>query len=597
VSSPDSNDKPSRVGRDMAFIYRYLQPYRGLFFSAILVSSISMLFGLMFPYLVGHLLDAAYPPVPSAGQTWNLTINQVALILLGTLVIQAVAMFFSAFWFRKVGESSVVTMRRDLFARLVSMPMSFFGEHRAGELSSRLSNDLMVIQETLSDVVPQIIRQFALLAGGVIFIAVTSIKLSLVMISSFPVLILLAAIFGRRIRKQARMAQDRLAESATVVDEAFQGIANVKAFANEWVETGRYSTALATYLTTSLKAARLRSGLISFIIIGIFGSVILVLWYGARLMQAGELTQGELTRFILYTAFVGGAVASFAEVFSHLQKTLGATERVQELLHQQGEEVVAPTRDAPELPRGDVEFRNVHFRYPSRPDAEVLRGISLYAKAGEKIAIVGPSGAGKSTIASLILRFYEPTEGQILFDGRDSRSLPLGAVRGSAALVPQEVLLFGSSIRENIAYGKPGASDEEIYEASRRANCHEFIMRFPDGYDTLVGDRGVKLSGGQRQRIAIARALLKDPAILILDEATSSLDSESEKLIQEALDTLMEGRTSFIIAHRLSTVRHVDRIYVIDQGTVAEWGTHDELIAREDGIYRRLCELQLAGEP
>lgn len=595
MSSNVSPAGSSRAGRDLAFVYNYLRPYRGLFFSAIAVSSISMVFGLLFPLLVGHLLDAAIPLGERMKGSWNVSVNQVALMLLATLAVQAVAMFFSAFWFRKVGETSLVTMRRDLFGRLISMPMKFYGEHRAGELSSRLSNDIMVIQDTLTDTVPQFIRQGALLIGGVAFIAATSLKLSLVMISSFPVLMLLAVIFGKRIRKQARLAQDRLAMSATVVDESFQGIANVKAFGNEWVENERYGSTLANYLTTSLRAALLRSGLISFIIIGVFGSIILVLWYGARLMQSGELSHGELTRFILYTIFVGGSVASFAEVFSQLQKTLGATERVQELLGEKGEEVVAPAPGAPGLPQGNVDFRDVHFRYPSRPDVEVLRGVSIKASAGEKIAIVGPSGAGKSTLASLLLRFYDPDSGQLLFDGRDSHQISLGAVRSRSALVPQEVLLFGSSIRENIAYGKPGATDEEIYEASRRANCHEFILRFPEGYGTLVGDRGVKLSGGQRQRIAIARALLKDPAILILDEATSSLDSESEKLIQEALDTLMEGRTSFIIAHRLSTVRYVDRIYVLDQGVVAESGTHEELIANE-GIYRRLCELQLTGE-
>lgn len=561
-----------------------------------------MAFGLLFPFLVGRLLDAALPAAISGGAArWSLSVDSVALLLLGSLAVQAVMMYFASYWFRQVGETGVMGLRRDLFGRLISLPMTFFGEHRVGGLSSRLSNDLGLIQDTLTDTVPQVIRQTALLFGGVIFIAATSLKLSLVMISSFPVLILLAVLFGRRIRGQARAAQDRLAESVTVVEETLQGIVNVKAFGSERYEQGRYGHRLMEYLRTSLRAARFRAGLISFIILGIFGSIILVFWYGARLMQAGELTFGQLTQFIIYTMFVGGSVTSFAEVFSQLQRTLGATERVHELLQEVPEPGVGGGFE-PEQPElagqpmrrlaGGVEFRDVSFYYPSRPDVAVLRGVSLEAKPGEKIAIVGPSGAGKSTLVSLLLRFYEPQAGSILLDHTPSVDLPLPLVRGSMAFVPQEVMLFGSSIRENIAYGRPGATDEEIESAARQANCHEFIEHFPERYETLVGDRGVKLSGGQRQRIAIARALLRNPTILILDEATSSLDSESEALIQQALETLMEGRTAFIIAHRLSTVRNVDRIYVIEEGRVAESGTHLELIEL-GGIYRRLCDLQL----
>jgi ATP-binding cassette subfamily B protein len=361
--------------------------------------------------------------------------------------------------------------------------------------------------------------------------------------------------------------------------------------------------------------------LVAFIILGIFGSITFVLWYGATLMQAGRLSHGQLTTFTLYTLFVGGAVSSFAEVFSQLQRTLGAQERVRELLREEGEleiedcklKIENSTTATPREIfnsqfsisnpqslrrfRGDVEFASVNFTYPSRPDLPVLRDLSLVARAGEKIALVGPSGAGKSTIVSLLLRFYEPDAGRILIDGADARTLPLGVVRGNMAIVPQEVLLFGGSIRENIAYGRPGATEEEILQASRRAHCHEFITRFPESYGTLVGERGVKLSGGQRQRIAIARALLKDPAILILDEATSSLDSESEALIQEALAELLVGRTSFIIAHRLSTVRQCDRICVIEQGALIESGTHAELMSRTDGLYRRLAERQFAAAP
>jgi ATP-binding cassette subfamily B protein len=336
--------------------------------------------------------------------------------------------------------------------------------------------------------------------------------------------------------------------------------------------------------------------LISFIILGIFGAIVLVLWYGARLMKAGELTHGELTKFTLYMLFIGGGVSSIAEVVSSVQKTVGASQRVRELLGEAVEVRLQAAGGTVQLPAGGVAVRleDVQFCYPSRADLPVLRGVTLEAKPGERVALVGASGAGKSTIISLLLRFYEPDAGRILIGGRDARELDVAALRAHMAIVPQEVLLFGGTIRENIAYGRPGASDGEIRDAAQRANCAEFIERFPEGYETLVGDRGVKLSGGQRQRVAIARAFIRNPRILLLDEATSSLDSESEKLIQDAIETLLAGRTAFIIAHRLATVRKCDRIYVIDAGQVTECGTHDELILRAGGTYRRLAEMQFA---
>ncbi len=583
--------------RELVGLFRYVLPWRGRFVGAMLASFISMGFGLMFPYLVGNLLDAAVPSVKVPHlPPWMRDVNQVALFLAGSLAAQAALTFFSSFSFVKVGESAVVALRRDLYSRLISLPMRFFGEHRVGELSSRLSNDLAQIQDTLTFTCAQAIRQTMLLVGGIALIAATSLRLSLVMISSFPVLMLLGVLFGRRIRKLSRTAQDRLAETSTIVEETLQGIANVKAFGNERHETQRYAAGLDGFLRIVLKSARLRAGLISFVIVGIFGSIVLVMWYGARLMQAGVLTHGELTRFVLSTIFVGGSISSFAEIFTQIQKTIGATQRVRELLDEIPESGLAPNPPAPLLdtPRlnGAVTFDHVSFHYPSRPDLPVLRELSLEARPGERIALVGPSGAGKSTIVSLLLRFYEPDSGRILLDGKPAAELDLRTVRGNMAIVPQEVLLFGGSIRDNIAYGRPGATDDEIRHAAARAHCEEFIDGFPEGFATLVGERGVKLSGGQRQRIAIARALLRDPAILILDEATSSLDSESEQLIQSALTALLENRTAFIVAHRLSTIRQCNRIYVIEGGSVIESGPHEELIAREGGTYRRLAELQ-----
>jgi ATP-binding cassette subfamily B protein len=403
-----------------------------------------------------------------------------------------------------------------------------------------------------------------------------------------------AVIFGRKTRKISREAQDRLADTATIVEETLQSIVNVKAFSNEGYELQRYETGLRQFLQTTLRGARLRAAFIAFIIFALFGSIVLVLWSGARLLQSGEITFGQLTRFILYTTFVAGAMGQFAELYSQMQKAVGATQRVRELLRETAEvdsDPLVPVATIPRL-RGQIAFENVYFSYPSRAGVEVLHGIGLTAEPGERVALVGPSGAGKSTIISLLLRLYDPQSGRILIDGKDSRDYPLAALRRQMSMVPQEVLLFGGSIAENIAYGKPGASQAEIEQAAWQANAAGFIESFPQGYETLVGERGIKLSGGQRQRIAIARAILKDPAILILDEATSSLDSESERLIQEALEQLMRNRTSFIIAHRLATIRHADKILVISDGRVVETGTHEALHAVENGIYRRLATLQ-----
>jgi ABC-type multidrug transport system fused ATPase/permease subunit len=587
----ETKSRPETL-RELTQFVTYLRPYRRRFVLAMAASLVSMSFGGLFPFLVGKLLDASIPSVKVIPVSpWLPSLNVIALVLMGTLFIQAVLTFFSSLNFNIVGERAVVDLRRELYSHLIAQPMRFFGEHRVGELSSRLSNDLSMIQDTMTFTVAQIIRQTMMCLTGFIAIAVTSLRLSLVMLASVPVVMLVGVLFGRRVRGLSKTAQDRLAETATVVEETFQGIANVKAFGNEPYESERYAQGLRGYLTTVLRNARYRAGLIAFVILGIFGAIVLVLWYGARLMQEGVISHGELTRFMFYTIFIGGAASSIPEIVSNVQKTLGATHRVRELLREPPEALQASGPPPPRL-AGDVRFADVRFSYPSRPDLPVLRGLSLSAAPGEKIALVGPSGAGKSTIVSLLLRFYDPDSGQLFLDGQNARDLPLETVRGNMAIVPQEVLLFGGSIRDNIAYGKPGATHEEILAASQRANCHEFIQRFPEGYATLVGERGVKVSGGQRQRIAIARALLKDPAILILDEATSSLDSESEALIQQALATLLAGRTAFIIAHRLSTVRQCDRICVIENGAVTESGTHAELMASQGGTYRRLSELQ-----
>ncbi len=574
-------------------LFHYLRPYRVRFGAALASMFTSSLLSLAFPYLAGSIIDSAMQRSPGGGGIS--ASDRTALLLMGILALQAGLSYFHSLSFATVGQRGLVDLRRATYSRLISLPMTFFAQRRVGELASRLSADLIQIEDTLITVLPQFLRQSTLLLGGIALIALTSLQLTGIMLSSLPVVIVVAVVFGRRTRKIYREAQDRLADTATIVEETLQGIVNVKAFSNEGYELNRYHDGLNRFLTATLRGARLRAAFIAFIIFALFGCIVLVLWSGARLLQQGKITFGDLTRFGLYTTFVAGAMGQFAELYSQLQKAIGATQRVRELLRESGE--VEPLLDPlprstlPRL-RGDVVFENVHFSYPSRASVEVLQAVNLTAASGQRIALVGPSGAGKSTLISLLLRLYDPTVGRLLVDGRDAREYRLADLRGQMSLVPQEVLLFGGSIAENIAYGKPGASPAEIQAAARQANAHEFIKAFPEGYATLVGDRGIKLSGGQRQRVAIARAILKNPAILILDEATSSLDSESERLIQEALEGLMRGRTSFIIAHRLATVRHVDRIVVIAGGRVVESGTHDELQAMDDGVYRRLAALQ-----
>ena len=498
--------KPGRFA-DLREMLSWASEWRWPFRLAVFAQTISMMFGLLFPWLMGKLIDAAMPSVKSLPPgTWQPAINTVALVLLGTLAAQAALTFFYSAAFQTAGQCTVVALRKRLYGRLIALPMKFYGEHRVGELASRLGSDMTLLEDFFCGAIPQGIRQGMLL-----------------------------------------------------------------------------------------------------------GAIVLVMWYGARLMQAGELTHGDLTKFTLYTLFVGGGVSSIAEVISAMQKGIGASQRVRELLAEPVESSraceSAGTHSNAEREMTDVEngtaraltsaatvkLDDVHFRYPSRPDLPVLRGVTLEAKPGERIALVGPSGAGKSTIISLLLRFYDPDSGRILIGAEDAHTLDTAALRARMAIVPQEVLLFGGTIRENIAYGRPGATDAEIRDAAQRANCAEFIAQFPEGLETLVGDRGVKLSGGQRQRVAIARAFIRNPEILLLDEATSSLDSGSEKLIQDALETLLAGRTAFIIAHRLATVRKCDRICVLEAGRVTESGTHDELIQRPGGTYRRLAEMQFAG--
>lgn len=591
--------------REAAILFSYLRPYRAALAAACGALILSSLLSLCFPFLAGSLMDAAMPGTATHRPAWlPHSINIVALVMLCVLVVQATSSYFHSTTLTRIGQNALADLRRDTYGRLICLPMSFFGQRRVGELNSRLSADLTQIEATLIMVVPQFLRQSLILLGGIILIAATSARLTLIMLSAVPPVIALAVVFGRKLRRNSSEAQDKLAETGIIVEETLQGIFNVKAFVNEAFEIARYGRSMDSYLRVALRGAKLRGAFIAFIVFALFGCIVVVLWSGASLLQSGRISLGEMTRFVLYTAFVAGAMGQFADLYSQVQKAVGASHRVRELLQEQPEfalgkadskpapaHVGAGQDSRPPL-RGEVEFRNVHFRYSSRPEVEVLKGISFAVQPGEKVALVGPSGSGKSTLIALLLRFYDPDTGELRLDGRPAREYPLAWLRNQMSIVPQEALLFGGPIYENIAYGRPGASEAEIKEAARQAHADEFIAPFPEGYQTLVGERGVKLSGGQRQRVAIARAILKNPAILILDEATSSLDSESERLVQLALDQLMENRTTFMIAHRLATVRRADRILVIQDGMVVESGTHAELHQQENGLYRHLAELQ-----
>lgn len=547
-----------------------------------------------FPGLLGRLIggnDAQDSPIDAFFNLEN--IDQVALLLLLAFLLQALFSFMRIFLFADVTERAIAQLRIDTYSHLIKLPMAFFNRERVGELSSRISNDISMLQDTFMTTLAEMIRQLITILGGVALLFFYSVELTLVMLISIPVMMVAAFFFGRFIRTLSKKTQAELASSQVVVEETLTAIQSVKAFANEVLEITRYHNVVEEVRKVAMKGAKWRGAFASFIIFGLFGAVVLVIWYGVRLRNEGAIGLDELTSFILYSVFVGGSIGGVADIFGRVQKAIGATENLFDIM----EETAEPIRvDGPPVElhlQGAITFDNVNFAYPSRPDKMVLNGMNLDIKAGEKVAFVGPSGAGKTTISALILRYYKATEGRILFDEKPALDYDITALRNEMALVPQDVILFGGSIRENIAYGRPGASDAEIDEAARKANAIDFIRSFPEGMDTLVGERGVQLSGGQRQRIAIARAILKDPRILILDEATSSLDAESERLVQEALERLMEGRTSIVIAHRLSTIRKVDRILVLDHGVIKEQGSHEELITLENGIYRNLSELQL----
>lgn len=580
--------KITREGLRNAFkLFIYLKPFQteyyiGLFF--LLGSSVA---SLVFPKLLGDLVNAANKEAVA------MTLNEVALLLGLVLVVQSVFSYFRIVLFVNVTEKTLAYLRQETYNHLIKLPLRFFDQRRVGELNSRISADVILLQETLTTTLAEFIRQIITIFGGIALLAVTSWKLTLFMLAILPGIMILARVFGRFIRKFSKQVQAQVAESNTIVEETLQGIQNVKTFTNEFFEMARYRQKTQEIAEVGIKSGKYRGAFSAFIIFGLFGSLVAVIWKGSSLLASGELVAGDLFSFVIYSAFVGGTIGGLASVYASIQKFIGATEDLFAIFDEKEEDIreVTSLSEKDEL-TGAIAFKNLSFAYPSRPDEPVLKNINLNIAANQMVALVGASGAGKSTIASLLLRLHDPSSGDIWFDGRAARDYPLSLLRSQIALVPQDIFLFGGTIRENIAYGKPSATEEEILDAAEKANALEFINRFPEKLETVVGERGTQLSGGQRQRIAIARAVLKNPKILILDEATSSLDSESERLVQDALEKLMEGRTSVVIAHRLSTIRRADQILVLDQGRLAEHGTHEQLVQVKDGIYRNLSDLQ-----
>ncbi len=569
-------------------MFEFIRPYRWSFILGLVIIFLSSLTFMVFMYLPGEMVD-----IRQGNSKHGWTMDNIKIMLFTLFIIQGVMSYARVMLFAKVSERGLADLRLALYRKMMSLPISFFEQSRVGELVSRVTADTEKLYNTFSITLAEFIRQIIVLVTGIGFLAYTAPKLALIMLATFPVVVIGAIFFGKYIRKLSKERQDQVAETNTILNETIQSINAVKAFTNEWFEMRRYGNINDKVIEVSMKFASRRALFATFIITVLFGALFFIIWQAAMMVGTPEMTAGGLIQFVTYTATIGGAVAGLGNFYSELLGSIGATERVREILNRPSEVDVKnePLQPAKRL-SGNIEFKNIHFRYPTREDVEVLRGVNLSIKSGQKIALVGTSGAGKSTIMQLVLRFHQATEGSISVDGKPIQDYDISDYRQNLALVPQEVLLFGGTIRENILYGKPDATDAEVIEAAKLSNSWEFISQFPEGLATIVGERGIKLSGGQRQRIAIARAILRNPSILLLDEATSSLDAESEKVVQDALNVLMEGRTSIIIAHRLATIREVDKIYVLDGGRIVEQGTHDELYEKANGIYAGLAKLQ-----
>jgi ATP-binding cassette, subfamily B, bacterial len=598
--------------REALKIFEFVRPYTWSIIIGLVMLSLSTFSFMIFPYLSGVMVDIAQgnsSKLPVFFRTINL--KDVGSFLIILFVLQGVISYTRVMLFARVSERGIADLKDALYQKMITLPISFFEKSRIGELISRLNSDVDKLYNTFSITLAEFIRQVIVLVIGVIVLSMTAGGLAQVMLMTFPIIVIGAMFFGRFIRKMAKERQDQIAETNIILNETITAINSVKAFTNEGFEAARYHLANAKSVDTSMKFAKARGVFATFIVVLVFGAMFYVLWRGAVMLQAGVILAGTLITFFAYTAIIGAAIASLGSFYGEIIGSIGATERIREILNTPSEvdlkfsnyELLLngnPLNTSNQVPvkrlNGNILFKDVRFRYPTRTDVEVLKGLDLSIQSGQKVALVGPSGAGKSTIVQLLLKFYDRADGSILIDNQSIDDYEISSYRSNLAIVPQEVLLFGGTIGDNIRYGKPDATEADIIEAAKKSNSWEFISSFPEGLQTIVGERGIKLSGGQRQRIAIARAILRDPAILLLDEATSSLDAESEKVVQEALNELMKGRTSIIIAHRLATIREVDKICVIDGGKVVEEGTHESLSAIPNGLYNNLARLQFDTE-
>ncbi len=560
----------------------YVSPYRWQMVVAGVCLVIVSGLRLVLPWAIQNLVDVVF----TRGDTAFL--NQLALFLLGLIVVQTFFNVGQTYLLSYIGERVVADLRTSLYCKLQMLDLGFFADRRVGEITSRVTNDVTTIQSVVTSQLTSFFAQLLTFIGALALIVYLNARLTVFMLVIIPPVVLIGRFFGRRLRGISTTVQDRLADATAVLEETLSGVRVVKSFVREPYEIGRFTEAVEDTFAAALTRARYRAGFTPIITFSGFGGLTFVLWYGGRQVLAGQLTPGELISFLFYTFMIAGSVGVFSGIYGSIQESLGALRRVFELLDTEPTVVEKP--DAVAMPpiEGSVRFENVSFAYE---EELILRDVDLDVAPGEIIALVGPSGAGKTTVVNLIPRFYDTTTGRITIDGLDIRDVQLPPLREQIGIVPQETLLFSATVRENILYGRLDATLDELIAAAQAANAHDFILALPDGYETCVGERGVKLSGGQRQRVAIARALLKNPRILLLDEATSSLDSESEGLVQEALGRLMQGRTTFIIAHRLATVQIADRIAVLDQGRIVELGTHAELLAC-GGLYAHLYALQ-----